>query len=209
MPPKPDLSYIGLEEFTIELAVKTVNAKTSEDVPKVVKNDNGAPIIEDWMSDDEDASVPQPKIKKKTVKPSVAKIIKKLMEDMLPLEVTPKEGKLLAKNSVLFTDTECVVLSLNFKLPDENHVLLRVPRKKNMYSVDLKNIIPKGGLTCLFAKATSDESSLWHRRLGHLNFKTMNKLVKRNLVRGLPSKIFENEQTCCSCQKGKKHRAFC
>nr|GFB05751.1 ribonuclease H-like domain-containing protein [Tanacetum cinerariifolium] len=48
-------------------------------------------------------------------------------------------------------------------LPDENHVLLRVPRKKNMYSVDLKNIIPKGGLTCLFAKATSDESRLWHR----------------------------------------------
>nr|GEW02166.1 hypothetical protein [Tanacetum cinerariifolium] len=58
---------------------------------------------------------------------------------------------------------------------------LRVPRKNNMYSVDLKIIIPKGGLTCLFAKATSDESRLWHRRLGHLNFKTMNKLVKGNL----------------------------
>nr|GEZ79552.1 hypothetical protein [Tanacetum cinerariifolium] len=50
-----------------------------------------------------------------------------------------------------------------------------------MYSVDLKNIVPKGGLTCLFAKATSDESKLWHRWLGHLNFKTMNKLVKENL----------------------------
>nr|GFA76749.1 ribonuclease H-like domain-containing protein [Tanacetum cinerariifolium] len=74
MPPKPDLSYIGLEEFTSEPAIKTVNAKTSEDVPKVVKNDNGAPIIKDWMSDDEDASVPQPKIEKKTVKPSVAKV---------------------------------------------------------------------------------------------------------------------------------------
>ncbi|GJV54807.1 hypothetical protein Tco_1455812 [Tanacetum coccineum] len=35
-----------------------------------------------------------------------------------------------------------------------------------MYSVDLKNIVPKGGLTCLFAKATSDESKLWHRTLG-------------------------------------------
>ncbi|GKC48851.1 retrovirus-related pol polyprotein from transposon TNT 1-94 [Tanacetum coccineum] len=55
------------------------------------------------------------------------------------------------------------------------------PRKNNMYSVDLKNIVPKGGLTCLFAKATSDESKLWHRRLGHINFKTMNKLVKGNL----------------------------
>ncbi|GJQ92032.1 putative ribonuclease H-like domain-containing protein [Tanacetum coccineum] len=87
------------------------------------------------------------------------------------------------KNSVLFNDTECIVLSLNFKLTDESHVLLKVPRKNNMYCVDLKNIVPKGGLTCLFAKATSDESKLCHRRLGHINFKTMNKLVKGNLVR--------------------------
>ncbi|GKD71545.1 putative ribonuclease H-like domain-containing protein [Tanacetum coccineum] len=60
------------------------------------------------------------------------------------------------KNSVLFTDTACVVLSPGFKLTDESHVLLKVPRKDNM--------------------------------LGHVNFKTMNKLVKGNLVRGLPSK---------------------
>ncbi|GJT41173.1 putative ribonuclease H-like domain-containing protein [Tanacetum coccineum] len=113
------------------------------------------------------------------------------------------------KNSVLFNDTECIVLSLNVKLTDESHVLLKVPRKNNMYSVDLKNIVPKGGLTCLFAKATSDESKLWHRRLGHINFKTMNKLVKGNLVRGLPSKLFENDQTCVACQKGKQHRASC
>nr|GFB08657.1 ribonuclease H-like domain-containing protein [Tanacetum cinerariifolium] len=56
------------------------------------------------------------------------------------------------KNSVLFTDTECLVLSLEFKLPDENQVLLRVPRENNMYNVDLKNIVPSGALTCLFAK---------------------------------------------------------
>ncbi|GJS77109.1 retrovirus-related pol polyprotein from transposon TNT 1-94 [Tanacetum coccineum] len=95
------------------------------------------------------------------------------------------------KNSVLFNDTECIVLSPNFKLIDESQVLLRVPRKNNMYSVDLKNIVPKGGLTCLFAKATSDESKLWHRRLGYVNFKTMNRLVKGNLVRGLPSKFLK------------------
>ncbi|GJZ48078.1 ribonuclease H-like domain-containing protein, partial [Tanacetum coccineum] len=85
------------------------------------------------------------------------------------------------KNSVLFTDTACIVLSPDFKLTNENHVLLKVPRKDNMYSVDLKNVIPQGGLTCLFAKATPDESNLWHRRLGHVNFKTMNKLGKGNL----------------------------
>nr|GEV44803.1 ribonuclease H-like domain-containing protein [Tanacetum cinerariifolium] len=68
----------------------------------------------------------------------------------------------------------------------ESQVLLRVPRENNMYNVDLKNIVPSGDLTRLFAKATIDESNLWHRRLGHINFKTINKLVK-----------------------GKQHRASC
>nr|GEZ85648.1 hypothetical protein [Tanacetum cinerariifolium] len=60
------------------------------------------------------------------------------------------------KNSVLFTDTECVVLSSDFKLPDENHVLLRVLRENNMYNVDLKNVVLSRDLTCFFAKATLD-----------------------------------------------------
>nr|GEV84779.1 ribonuclease H-like domain-containing protein [Tanacetum cinerariifolium] len=113
------------------------------------------------------------------------------------------------KNSVLFTDTACLVLSPEFKLPDENQVLLRVRRENNMYNVNLKNIVPSGDLTCLFAKATLDESNLWHRRLGHINFKTMNKLIKGNLVRGLPTKVFENDNTCVACKKGKQHRFSC
>nr|GFA96115.1 ribonuclease H-like domain-containing protein [Tanacetum cinerariifolium] len=88
------------------------------------------------------------------------------------------------KNNVLFTGTECLVLSPEFKLPDETQVLLRVSRENNMYNVDLKNIVPSRDLTCLFVKAILDESNLWHKRLGHINFKTMNKLVKGNLVRG-------------------------
>ncbi|GJT85817.1 putative ribonuclease H-like domain-containing protein [Tanacetum coccineum] len=94
-------------------------------------------------------------------------------------------------------------------LLDESQVLLRVPRKDNIYSVDLKSVVPTKGLTCLFAKATIDESNLWHRRLGRTNFKNMNKLVRGNLVRGLPSKIFENDHSCVACQKGKKHKASC
>ncbi|GJS87972.1 ribonuclease H-like domain-containing protein [Tanacetum coccineum] len=97
----------------------------------------------------------------------------------------------------------------DFKLTDESHVLLKVPRKDNMYSVDLRNVVLQGGLTCLFAKASSDESNLWHRRLGHVNFKIMNKLVRGNLVRGLPSKLLEINQSCVACQKGKQHRASC
>ncbi|GKB31756.1 putative ribonuclease H-like domain-containing protein [Tanacetum coccineum] len=70
------------------------------------------------------------------------------------------------KNNVLFTDTPCFVLSHDFKLADESQVLLKVPRKNNMYNVDMKNIVPKESLTCIVAKATLDESMLWHKRLG-------------------------------------------
>ncbi|GJR83105.1 putative ribonuclease H-like domain-containing protein [Tanacetum coccineum] len=113
------------------------------------------------------------------------------------------------KNSVLFTDTGCFILSPGFKLADESQVLLKVPRKNNMYSVDMKNIVPKESLTCLVAKAKLDESMLWHRKLGHVNFKTINKIVKENLVGDLPLKRFENDQTCVACLKGKQHKASC
>ncbi|GJZ86947.1 putative ribonuclease H-like domain-containing protein [Tanacetum coccineum] len=94
------------------------------------------------------------------------------------------------KNNVLFTETECLVLSPDFKLLDETKLHARVPRQSNMYSFDLRYVVPSGDLTCLFAKATINESKLWHRRLGHVNIKTMNKLVKGNL-------------------KGKQHKASC
>ncbi|GJV54278.1 putative ribonuclease H-like domain-containing protein, partial [Tanacetum coccineum] len=70
------------------------------------------------------------------------------------------------KNYVLFTDTECLVLSPNFKLLDENQMLLRIPKEDNMYSFNMRNIVPKESLTCLATKATLDESILWHKRLG-------------------------------------------
>ncbi|GJS50015.1 putative ribonuclease H-like domain-containing protein [Tanacetum coccineum] len=144
-----------------------------------------------------------------------AYLIKTIMVALLLLEEV-KQFNLFSvsqmcdkKNKVLFTDSECLVLSPDFKLPDENQVLLRVPRQNNMYSFNLENIVPTGGLACLIAKATVDESNKWHRRLGHVNFKNLNKLVKGNLVRGLPSKIFQNDHTCVACQKGKQHKASC
>ncbi|GJW47952.1 ribonuclease H-like domain-containing protein [Tanacetum coccineum] len=105
------------------------------------------------------------------------------------------------QHKVLFTETECLVVSPDFKMPDENQILLKVPRQHNMYSFDMKTPAPTKGFACLIAKATSDESKKWHRRLGHINFKNLNKLVKGNLVRGLPSKVFRNDHTCVACQK--------
>nr|GEU93922.1 ribonuclease H-like domain-containing protein [Tanacetum cinerariifolium] len=113
------------------------------------------------------------------------------------------------KNSVQFTNSKCIMLGRDFKLIDNTNVLLRTPRQHNMYSIDLKNIVPHKDLTCLVAKASTDEGMLLHRRLGHLNFKIMNRLVRHNLVRGLPSKCFENDHTCTACLKGKQHKASC
>nr|GFB88056.1 hypothetical protein [Tanacetum cinerariifolium] len=94
----------------------------------------------------------------------------------------PKGGKITGKGKIKTG-------KLDFDdLPDASQVLLRVPRENNMYNVNLRNIVPSGDLTFLFAKATLDESNLWHRRLVYVNFKTINKLVKGNLVRGLPTK---------------------
>nr|GEV56107.1 ribonuclease H-like domain-containing protein [Tanacetum cinerariifolium] len=114
--------------------------------------------------------------------------LRNLMKDMLPLGDEQMVAELLVKellklNSVLFTDIGCFILSPDFKLTDESQVLLKVSRRNNMYSVDMKNIVPKEGLTCLVAKAIVDESMLWHRTLGHIDFKNINKLVKDNRVR--------------------------
>ncbi|GKA79650.1 putative ribonuclease H-like domain-containing protein [Tanacetum coccineum] len=254
MPPKPDLSFSGLEEFVNEPivseptikkpVVETDEAKASANKPTVVRKNNGAPIIEEWVSDSEDEAESKPKIEEKTVKRSFAKIkfVKSKKQVKSPRKTIVKQGDHNSLNTHsprgnqrnwnymmsqrLWSNFEminkaCYVCGSFDHLPYDcnNHkrqfnnkkmgnpqqdleekeidggyvafggnpkggkITDRVPRKNNMCSVDLKNIAPKGGLTCLFVKATSDESNLWHRRLGHINFKTMNKLVKGNLVR--------------------------
>ncbi|GJS78690.1 ribonuclease H-like domain-containing protein [Tanacetum coccineum] len=202
MPPTPDLSLTGLDKFVNKPIVE--NRKSDEEVSKVVRKSDDSPIIEDWVSvSEEENGNPQMDLQDQGVidsgcsrhmtgNMSYLTDYKEIDGGYVTFGGNPKDGKITRK-----------------KLIDESQVLLRVPRKNNMYSVDLKNIVPKRGLTCLFAKATSDESKLWHRRLGHLNFKTMNKLVKGNLVRGLPSKLFENDQTCVACQKAEAVNTAC
>ncbi|GKA94639.1 retrovirus-related pol polyprotein from transposon TNT 1-94, partial [Tanacetum coccineum] len=168
MPPTPDLSFTGLDEFVNKPVVE--NKKYDEEVSK-----------------GKEVNTARPKVVVNAVKGNN-------VNDNGGYVAFVREtngGKITEK-----------LIDVQVKF------LLRVPRKNNMYSVDLKNIVHKRGLTCLFAKATSDESKLWHRRLGHLNFKTINKLVKGNLVRGLPSKLFENMIKLCFLVKyGKQHRA--
>jgi hypothetical protein len=78
-----------------------------------------------------------------------------------------------------------------------------------VYSLDLKNINSTERAICLVARETMEEAHLWHRRLEHVNFKNINKLVKGNLVRGLPSKTYKNDHSCLACKKGKQHKVSC
>ncbi|GKG12842.1 hypothetical protein Tco_0347079, partial [Tanacetum coccineum] len=74
MPLKLDLSFSGLDEFANKPVVETCNAKSSEEEPKVVRKNDDALIIEDWVSDSEEEDVSQPKNEKRTFRPSIAKI---------------------------------------------------------------------------------------------------------------------------------------
>ncbi|GKE25348.1 putative ribonuclease H-like domain-containing protein [Tanacetum coccineum] len=191
--PRAVLMKTGLRSLNTARPVNTAHPKTTvysaKPMPKAVNTARpNSAVVNVVMENQVNA-----------VKASARWTSRNLMEDMLPLGEEQKEEKLLVnellklmcdkKNSVLFTDTACFVLSPDFKLTDESQVLLKVPRKNNMYSVDMKNIVPKESLICLVAKATLDESMLWHRRLDHINFKTINKLVKDNLKNLVDKKV--------------------
>nr|GFB56308.1 ribonuclease H-like domain-containing protein [Tanacetum cinerariifolium] len=107
------------------------------------------------------------------------------------------------KNKVLFTDAECLVLTKEFQLPDESQVVLQISRRHDLYTFNLSDIQPEQHINCLLAKASLEESTKWHRRMAHINFKTINKLAKHGLVEGLPLKLFTNEHNCVACNKGK------
>nr|GFD25876.1 integrase, catalytic region, zinc finger, CCHC-type, peptidase aspartic, catalytic [Tanacetum cinerariifolium] len=83
--------------------------------------------------------------------------------------------------------------------------LLTGDRSSNLYTIAL-NEISSNSSACLLAKASSPESWLWHQCLSHLNFATINNLVKNNLLRGLPKMKFEKDHLCFACEQGKIHQ---
>ncbi|GJV54665.1 ribonuclease H-like domain-containing protein, partial [Tanacetum coccineum] len=183
-PKKLDLSYSGLDEFK-EPEFKGYGPENSKQESNIVCDRN---------SNDSKENSNNSLVKEQVSKDTSSFVESSFNIDKEPIfpvdkkveSVKPKNHENLVKKSVRY--------------------FLIIPRKDRMY-IDMKNIVPKETLTCLVAKATSDESMLWHRRLGHINFKNINKLVKDNLVRGLPTNRFENDQTCIACLKGKQYRA--
>ncbi|GKG17253.1 retrovirus-related pol polyprotein from transposon TNT 1-94 [Tanacetum coccineum] len=66
----------------------------------------------------------------------------------------------------------------------------------------------KSSPICLLSKASKSKSWLWHCRLNHLNFGTINDLARKDLVRGLPRLKFEKDHLCSACQLGKSKKFF-
>ncbi|GJW62644.1 ribonuclease H-like domain-containing protein [Tanacetum coccineum] len=221
----PDKSRKGLGFPEFEGYGPKTSKSVSEDTSNDVRKSLDASLIEELVSNDQlekktifhtvakinfVRSQQQEKLVRKPVKYAeetcpVSQTSRNLMEDMLHLGEEPKEEELLMcdkKNSVFFTDTGCFVLSSNFKLADESQVLLKIPRKNNMYSVDMKNIVPKECLTCLVAKVTLDESMLWHRRLENL----VDKKVK--IIRCDNGIEFKNRVMSEFCEKKGIKREF-
>ncbi|GJU42213.1 retrovirus-related pol polyprotein from transposon TNT 1-94 [Tanacetum coccineum] len=78
-------------------------------------------------------------------------------------------------------------------------------RGTDLYSISLQDSTTLNPI-CLMAKATSSQAWLWHRRLSHLNFDTINLLSKNNIVNGLPKLKFVKDHLCSSCELGKAKR---
>ncbi|KAI3522308.1 hypothetical protein L1887_11842 [Cichorium endivia] len=83
-----------------------------------------------------------------------------------------------------------------------NKVLLKSERKGSMFPLNLKSVTG-GQSLCLLSKANTDVNWLWHRRLAHLNFKDLNKLVAMDLVRGMSALKFDNELVAMASKQNK------
>ncbi|GJZ01998.1 retrovirus-related pol polyprotein from transposon TNT 1-94 [Tanacetum coccineum] len=83
--------------------------------------------------------------------------------------------------------------------------LIKGSRGSNLYTISVEDMM-KSSLICLLFKASKNKSWLWHRRLNHLNFGTINDLARKDLVRGLPRLKFEKDHLCSACQLGKSKK---
>nr|GFB35166.1 retrovirus-related Pol polyprotein from transposon TNT 1-94 [Tanacetum cinerariifolium] len=101
---------------------------------------------------------------------------------------------------VTFRRNACFVRNL------EGVGLLKGDRSTNLYTINLHEMASASPI-CLMARASSTKSWLWHQRLSHLNFETINDLTRNDLVAGLPKFKYHKEHLCPSCEQGKSKRA--
>ncbi|GJT92582.1 integrase, catalytic region, zinc finger, CCHC-type containing protein [Tanacetum coccineum] len=100
---------------------------------------------------------------------------------------------------VAFRQHTCFIRNL------EGVDLLTGSRGDNLYTLSLGNMMASSPI-CLLSKASKTKSWLWHRRLSHLNFGSINHLARHGLVRGLPKLKFEKDHLCSACALAKVQR---
>ncbi|GJZ55039.1 putative ribonuclease H-like domain-containing protein [Tanacetum coccineum] len=238
MPSRPDLSFDGLDDSVYKTKVsenETSISKTSKDIiekPKTVRP--SALIIEDWDIDsDNDSFNVAVENGVNVVSPSMliwgptGNVIEHTSKGQWILTLLKRfglccytsrlksanawGGKITGKGKIrtgkLDFEDVYFVKELKFNLFSVSQMC---DKKNNVLFTETKYLVLSLDFKLLDeSQATIDESNFHRERLGHINFKTMNKLVKGNLVRGLPLKLFENDHTCVACQKGKQHKASC
>ncbi|GKB13633.1 integrase, catalytic region, zinc finger, CCHC-type containing protein, partial [Tanacetum coccineum] len=84
--------------------------------------------------------------------------------------------------------------------------LIKGSHGTNLYTISVEDMMRSSPIR-LLSKASKNKSWLWHRRLNHLNFGTLNDLARKDLVRGLPRLKFEKDHLCYACQLGKSRKA--
>ncbi|GJY91293.1 retrovirus-related pol polyprotein from transposon TNT 1-94 [Tanacetum coccineum] len=84
--------------------------------------------------------------------------------------------------------------------------LIKGSHGTNLYTISFDDMMRSSPI-CLLSKASKNKSWLWHHRLNHLNFVTLNDLTRKDLVRGLPWLKFEKDHLCSVCQLGKSRKA--
>ncbi|KAI3665286.1 hypothetical protein L6452_43910 [Arctium lappa] len=110
-------------------------------------------------------------------------------------------GQFCDKNlEVTFKAKRCSVQT------EDGKEILAGTRRTNLYTIDLSSLKADKEV-CLLSKASAEQSWLWHRRLSHLNFKNINKLVLGGHVKGMPDLKFAKEHLCAACEKGKMKKA--
>ncbi|KAJ9539037.1 hypothetical protein OSB04_031770 [Centaurea solstitialis] len=101
---------------------------------------------------------------------------------------------------VNFKKRRCVVRT------EEGRELLVGSRRTNLYTIRLQHKLQSSS-TCVITRSSLRQAVLWHKRLSHLNFRYIDKIVKHQLVSGIPMIKFEQEEMCPGCEKGKMKRA--
>ncbi|GJV00976.1 integrase, catalytic region, zinc finger, CCHC-type containing protein [Tanacetum coccineum] len=100
---------------------------------------------------------------------------------------------------VAFRKNTCFIRNL------EGVDLLSGCRNTNLYTISLDDML-KSSPVCLLSKASKTKSWLWHRRLSHLNFGTLNKLAKDGLAQGISRLKFQKDHLCSACSLGKSKK---